>query len=155
MFLFNVLFHILLFPRTSRSVLTTNRWAHEICADDNEERAIVIATMNEMAYVLQAWLPLIVWQQIESPKYRKGFITGSCIAATMMVTSLVIKLLWEREQKGKSREVYEVQSIVSSTDGFNKTAVGVEVAFLDARDSIQAKKDGLEEEIIREGVQLK
>ncbi|EOO00250.1 putative pantothenate transporter protein [Phaeoacremonium minimum UCRPA7] len=44
-------------------------WAHEICTADNEERAIVTATMNEMAYVLQAWLPLIVWQQVDAPRY--------------------------------------------------------------------------------------
>ena len=31
-------------------------WAHEICSDDNEERALVTATMNEMAYVCQAWV---------------------------------------------------------------------------------------------------
>lgn len=47
-------------------------WAHELCSEDNEERAIVVATMNEMAYVLQAWLPLIVWQQVDAPEYRKG-----------------------------------------------------------------------------------
>jgi len=46
-------------------------WAHEICADDNEERAIVTATMNEMAYVCQAWLPLIVWQTTSAPEYQK------------------------------------------------------------------------------------
>lgn len=37
-------------------------WAHEVCAEDNEERALVTATMNEMAYVIQAWLPLVMWQ---------------------------------------------------------------------------------------------
>ncbi|KAH9909642.1 MFS general substrate transporter [Xylariomycetidae sp. FL2044] len=54
----------------------TFAWAHEICSDDNEERALVVASMNEMAYVFQAWLPLLVWQQVEAPQYRKGFITS-------------------------------------------------------------------------------
>ncbi|KAF1967407.1 MFS general substrate transporter [Bimuria novae-zelandiae CBS 107.79] len=72
-------------------------WAHEICTRDNEERAIVIASMNELAYVLQAWLPLIVWQQVEAPEYRKGFITVSCLSFMLIVTALTIRVLHARE----------------------------------------------------------
>lgn len=50
-------------------------WAHEICSDDTEERALVTGTMNEMAYDIQTWLPLLVWQQVDAPQYRKGYIT--------------------------------------------------------------------------------
>lgn len=72
-------------------------WAHEICNDDNEERAIVIASMNEMAYVLQAWLPLIVWQQIEAPQYRKGFITSSCLSTLLIITAFTVRYLFKKE----------------------------------------------------------
>ena len=72
-------------------------WAHEICAGDNEERAIVVATMNEMAYVLQAWLPLIVWQQVDAPQYRKGFITITFLSALMIATSFSTKALHQRQ----------------------------------------------------------
>lgn len=83
-----------------------HRWAHEICTHDNEERAIVIGTMNEMAYVLQAWLPLIVWQQVEAPEYRKGYITVSCLSFMMIVTALVIRVLHARElMQGKREDV--------------------------------------------------
>ena len=68
-------------------------WAHEICADDNEERAIVVASMNEMAYVLQAWLPLLVWQQIDAPQYRKGFITLTFLSAALIGTGFITKAL--------------------------------------------------------------
>ena len=84
----------------------TRRWAHEICTHDNEERAIVIASMNEMAYVLQAWLPLIVWQQVEAPEYRKGYITVSCLSFMLIVTALVIRVLHARElMQGKGEDV--------------------------------------------------
>ena len=76
-------------------------WAHEICTDDNEERAIVVATMNEMAYVFQAWLPLIVWQQVDAPEYHRGFVTSACLSAAMIVTALVIRVLWKRELSSK------------------------------------------------------
>ncbi|KAL5380619.1 hypothetical protein DPSP01_007683 [Paraphaeosphaeria sporulosa] len=72
-------------------------WAHEICTHDNEERAIVIASMNEVAYVLQAWLPLIVWQQVDAPEYRKGYITVSCLSFMLIVTALTIRVLHARE----------------------------------------------------------
>ena len=72
-------------------------WAHEICSDDNEERALVIASMNEMAYVLQAWLPLIVWQQVDAPKYHKGFITVTCLSILMILTTFVIRSLHQRQ----------------------------------------------------------
>ncbi|KAL8793243.1 MAG: hypothetical protein Q9195_004179 [Heterodermia aff. obscurata] len=74
-----------------------NAWAHEICADDNEERAIVVATMNEMAYVLQAWLPLIVWQQVDAPEYRKGFITITFLSAALIGVGIVTKVLHRRQ----------------------------------------------------------
>ena len=74
-------------------------WAHEICANDNEERAIVVASMNEMAYVLQAWLPLLVWQQVDAPQYRKGFITITVLSAALIGTGFITKALHKNEDR--------------------------------------------------------
>jgi MFS transporter, ACS family, pantothenate transporter len=76
-------------------------WSHEICADDNEDRAFVSATMNEMAYVCQAWLPLIVWQQVDAPEYQKGYITVTCISVLLIITALVCRTLHNREMRQK------------------------------------------------------
>ena len=78
-------------------------WAHEICAADREERAIVVGTMNEMAYVLQAWLPLIVWQQVDAPMYRKGFITATVLSALMIGTAFVTRALHKRQNTRQAR----------------------------------------------------
>ncbi|RWA12515.1 hypothetical protein EKO27_g2623 [Xylaria grammica] len=75
----------------------TFAWAHEICSDDNEERAFVTASMNELAYVVQAWLPLIIWQQVDSPQYHKGFVTMVFISASLIATAFVIRFLHHRE----------------------------------------------------------
>ncbi|KAL2058532.1 hypothetical protein ABVK25_001260 [Lepraria finkii] len=72
-------------------------WAHEVCADDNEERAIVVASMNEMAYVVQAWLPLIVWQQIDAPQYHKGFVTVTVLSLLLIITGYTTKALHQRQ----------------------------------------------------------
>jgi ACS family pantothenate transporter-like MFS transporter len=93
-------------------------WAHEICTHDNEERAIVVATMNEMAYVLQAWLPLLVWRQVEAPQYRKGFITVTFLSAALIATALAIRLLHARDL-AKRQDVQSpdyVQQLSSSED---------------------------------------
>ncbi|KAE8321610.1 major facilitator superfamily domain-containing protein [Aspergillus sergii] len=75
-------------------------WAHEICSSDNEERSLVIGSMNEMAYVFQAWLPQVVWQQVDAPQYRKGFITVSILSVILIATTL-----WIRELDLKERRV--------------------------------------------------
>lgn len=72
-------------------------WMHEICARDNEERALVAASMNEMAYVFQAWLPLLIWQQVEAPEYPKGYSASIGIAIALMATALTIRHLQRTE----------------------------------------------------------
>ncbi|KAK4940213.1 hypothetical protein LTR10_019642 [Elasticomyces elasticus] len=82
-------------------------WAHEICSDDNEERAIVTGSMNEIAYVFQAWLPLVVWQQADAPQYHKGFVTSACLSAALIVCALAIRVLWKRELARKKMKSFE------------------------------------------------
>lgn len=76
-------------------------WAHEICREDNEERALVTACMNEMAYVVQAWLPLVIWQQTSAPRYREGFIGGAVISALLILTALATRVLHQKELRAK------------------------------------------------------
>lgn len=76
-------------------------WAHEICSDDNEERALVIGMMNDIAYVFQAWLPLIVWQQVDAPNYQKGFISSSILSVILIIAAFSVRHLqhWEDNKK--------------------------------------------------------
>ncbi|KAL7929315.1 major facilitator superfamily domain-containing protein [Trichoderma chlorosporum] len=79
----------------------TFAWAHEICTEDNEERALVTGSMNEMAYVVQAWLPLLIWQQVEAPEYPKGYPTSIGIAVGMIIMAFWIKYAHDREIRRK------------------------------------------------------
>ncbi|PMD30171.1 MFS general substrate transporter [Hyaloscypha variabilis F] len=99
-------------------------WAHEICKEDNEERAIVVATMNEMAYVLQAWLPLIVWQQVDAPNYQKGYITITFLSALLIATAFTIQFLWKRELLRKQRDA-QSESGDSKVDRVSDEGKGV------------------------------
>ncbi|KAL7893080.1 major facilitator superfamily domain-containing protein [Trichoderma sp. SZMC 28014] len=88
----------------------TFAWAHEICTDDNEERALVTGTMNEMAYVVQAWLPLLIWQQVEAPEYPKGYPTTIGISVGLIIMAFWIRYAHRRENRRK--QVAEDESIL-------------------------------------------
>ncbi|KAK1543875.1 pantothenate transporter liz1 [Colletotrichum paranaense] len=79
-------------------------WANEICAGDNEERALVISSMNGMQYAVDAWLPLVIFPQTMAPTFRYGFPAtfGFIIAAIIAVVG--IRLLVFREQKRGSQD---------------------------------------------------
>lgn len=53
----------------------------------------MIASMNTTAYVVQAWLPLLVWQQVDAPRYTKGYITSSILYFLPIPTVFGIKYL--------------------------------------------------------------
>jgi hypothetical protein len=72
-------------------------WANEICGNDSEERAITIAAMNEIAYLLQIWLPLLVWQQIDAPRYFKGYVTVSAMSVIFIGMCFVVRSLHNKE----------------------------------------------------------
>jgi MFS transporter, ACS family, pantothenate transporter len=53
--------------------------------------------MNDSAYIVGIWLILINWQQIDAPRYQKGFITASVFSAAAIVLVLVVRTLAKRE----------------------------------------------------------
>lgn len=55
--------------------------------------------MNEMAYVFQAWLPQVVWQQVDAPQYRKGFITVTILSVALIATTCGIFSIQKSEVK--------------------------------------------------------
>jgi hypothetical protein len=79
--------------------------------------------MNEMAYVLQAWLPLLVWKQVEAPQYRKGFITVTFLSAALIATALIIRLLHAREV-AKRQHVQTVDHDERTSSDEERSGVG-------------------------------
>ncbi|KZP04351.1 MFS general substrate transporter [Athelia psychrophila] len=69
---------------------TTFAWANQICADDSQERGIVLASMNMMNNAVNAWWPLLFYPATDAPRFRKGMIAMICTCiATLGVTGLV------------------------------------------------------------------
>ncbi|KAI0265164.1 MFS general substrate transporter [Gloeopeniophorella convolvens] len=75
---------------------TTFAWANQICADDQQERALVLASMNMWNNVVNAWWPLVFYPATDAPRFHKGMIAmlGTC-GATLAATALV----WALERR--------------------------------------------------------
>ncbi|GLB33663.1 putative MFS general substrate transporter [Lyophyllum shimeji] len=57
---------------------TTFAWANQICADDDQERGIVLASMNMWNNVINAWWPLLFYRATDAPRFKKGMIAMIC-----------------------------------------------------------------------------
>ncbi|KAI0068919.1 MFS general substrate transporter [Artomyces pyxidatus] len=75
---------------------TTFAWANQICADDQQERAIVLASMNMWNNVVNAWWPLVFYPATDAPRFRKGMIA---MLATCAATLAVTWLVWYLERR--------------------------------------------------------
>ncbi|KAJ5747718.1 uncharacterized protein N7511_009414 [Penicillium nucicola] len=100
-------------PLKEFAFLTTNvqlmtavfyTWANEVCADNNEERAVVVSSMNGFQYAVAAWLPIVIFPQTMAPSFRYGFPAtfGLVIAAIFGVIIIQFFVLRDsRKTKGR------------------------------------------------------
>ncbi|KAL4265575.1 MFS transporter superfamily protein [Pleurotus pulmonarius] len=78
---------------------TTFAWANQICADDDQERGVVLASMNMWNNVINAWWPLVFYPATDAPRFTKGMYAMIGVAvATLAATALVWAL--ERRERG-------------------------------------------------------
>lgn len=84
-------------------------WANEICGGDAEERAVVLGIMNASGYAFNAWLPLLTYPTVDSPRFHKGFIyTTAAFVAQAVITWTVWWL--QRGEVQKKQKAEEVSS---------------------------------------------
>ncbi|KAI1862829.1 uncharacterized protein JN550_009976 [Neoarthrinium moseri] len=87
-------------------------WANEICADDNEERALVVSSMNGMQYAVDAWMPIVIFPQTMAPTFRRGFPAtfGFVLAAILAVLLIRFLVYREEKQESKARSGEDIES---------------------------------------------
>ncbi|OJJ05579.1 hypothetical protein ASPVEDRAFT_153770 [Aspergillus versicolor CBS 583.65] len=78
-------------------------WANEVCAGNNEERAVVVSSMNGFQYAVAAWLPIVIFPQTMAPDFRYGFPTtfGLVIAAILGVIGIQLFVLRDERRAKK------------------------------------------------------
>ncbi|TBU41641.1 MFS general substrate transporter [Dichomitus squalens] len=74
-------------------------WANELNGHDNEKRAFIVANCNMWAYVMQAWLPIVIFPQVEQPRVFKGNVATACINFCMMCFAMATLYLSKRDQR--------------------------------------------------------
>ncbi|PSR93863.1 major facilitator superfamily domain-containing protein [Coniella lustricola] len=72
-------------------------WANEICGADAEERAVVLGIMNAAGYAFNAWLPLLTYPTLDSPRFSKGFIWSTAAFGAQAVITWTVWALQKRE----------------------------------------------------------
>jgi len=73
-------------------------WANEICSRDNEERALVVVLMNDLAYVVQAIVPNFVWCTVDYPQATKGLSYSVLLNLLVTPLALAVRHLHQRDR---------------------------------------------------------
>ncbi|KAI0053063.1 MFS general substrate transporter [Auriscalpium vulgare] len=81
---------------------TTFAWANQICADDYQERAIVLASMNMWNNVINAWWPLVLYPATDAPRFHKGMIAMIAVCAATLVVTWLVWYLERREWRQRA-----------------------------------------------------
>ncbi|KAK7682553.1 hypothetical protein QCA50_014353 [Cerrena zonata] len=74
-------------------------WANELNSHDSEKRSFIVACCNTFAYVFQAWLPIVIFPQVEQPRVLKGNITTACLSFGMVCFALATLALQRRDER--------------------------------------------------------
>ncbi|EIM88537.1 MFS general substrate transporter [Stereum hirsutum FP-91666 SS1] len=105
---------------------TTFAWANQICADDDQERAIVLASMNMWNNVINAWWPLVFYPATDAPRFKKGMIAMLAVAAATLVVTWLVWYLERREKRIAALNSHEVEGETRSAGGSREgSMVGV------------------------------
>lgn len=109
------------FRSLTDDLCTSYTWASEVCADDNEERALVIGSMNGFQYAVAAWLPIVTFPQLDAPTFRKGFPStfGLDIAAIICVLVTQWFVVRHARQKQLDAATSDVQSATQDSKDDN------------------------------------
>ncbi|RDW59119.1 allantoate permease-3 [Coleophoma crateriformis] len=94
-------------------------WINEICADDTEKRALLIAMGNDFAYIVQAIAPNFVWKTTDFPAAKKGYLWSIILQALLIVVTVTIQLLLWRDKRiaaAKAASDIENESSLLNTD---------------------------------------
>lgn len=73
-------------------------WANDILKHDNDERAFTLVAMNTIAQSSTVWTPLLAYQTVEAPRFKKGFKYTATMAVLLIITSWGIRFLHARQE---------------------------------------------------------
>ncbi|KAL4811632.1 major facilitator superfamily domain-containing protein [Aspergillus spinulosporus] len=87
-------------------------WANEVCADNNEQRAVVISSMNGFQYAVAAWLPIVIFPQTMAPSFRYGFPATFGLVIAAIFSVIAIRLFIWREERRARQDATREETVV-------------------------------------------
>jgi ACS family pantothenate transporter-like MFS transporter len=94
-------------------------WVNRLLFHNDMKRNFVVVVTNTMAYVTGAWVPILVWNTSDKPRYFIGFTYTACLAAFGMVVTVVAYYFLKRDEalaRKLDEEKSSVDHIEESTD---------------------------------------
>ncbi|RDW27196.1 major facilitator superfamily domain-containing protein [Yarrowia lipolytica] len=82
-------------------------WLNRSLYHDYQKRNLVVSITNTLAYVTGAWVPILVWNAKDMPRYQIGFTYNACLAAAGLVLTGIATFLWKRD----GRKVLAVKEV--------------------------------------------
>ncbi|UZJ53326.1 hypothetical protein CBS101457_002646 [Exobasidium rhododendri] len=77
---------------------TNFAWCNTVVLDD-QERAVVLASMNMWSNVVQAWYSIVFFPSTDAPRFHKGWIATIVVAVLTVMIAVITRHLDYREQK--------------------------------------------------------
>lgn len=74
-------------------------WVNRLLFHDDMKRNFVVVSTNTLAYVTGAWVPILVWNTNDQPRYFIGFTYTAVLAAAGLILTFVATYLTFRDQK--------------------------------------------------------
>ncbi|BGP04548.1 hypothetical protein JCM10049v2_000350 [Rhodotorula toruloides] len=78
-------------------------WANDLTRDDEQERGIVLASMNMFSNAFNAWWSIVFFPADHAPYWRRGMISLIVLAPIMVVLTLAARYLQLRDQRLAAR----------------------------------------------------
>ncbi|ROV95725.1 hypothetical protein VMCG_07555 [Cytospora schulzeri] len=69
-------------------------WANVILKDNIEERALTLILMTAISTSTNAWIPLLVYPTVESPRFPKGYVYSAVMVVCLVIMTYIVSLLF-------------------------------------------------------------
>ncbi|KAI5923436.1 pantothenate transporter liz1 [Camillea tinctor] len=87
-------------------------WVNEICSHSAEHRAIIIGVVETASFTFSAWVPLLIYNTGEAPKFRIGYKMATMFFALEIVFALIILYSSKRWPQGEKKKSGGVETSV-------------------------------------------
>jgi ACS family pantothenate transporter-like MFS transporter len=86
-------------------------WYSDLIPHDHEMRGFVIAASNMFSYIMSIWYTTAVWRTVDAPRFKAGFTAAAVLGASMIMLTLVLRLLQGKDDRKRLQEVAIVEDI--------------------------------------------